>query len=264
MSEIATESIGVAPKAARDPSTLVYAGFWRRIAAAILDLCLVWVCCSVVWALLALGIGDPIRISDLFGVGATDKCGPWRVVTRTFESDALEPTERLCVTTTFGLWPSSWMEHQEAHRDDLTHNYADYGIYTWQSDAFGNPVVVVSNWMATCIVLPAYFAWMLRRTGQTLGQHLLRVAVRTVTPFEIGVFCAILRSVIKSSPLLVAVSANFAWALYDQGMIASNIPARMDLLAVVLLALLPLAMVGPHRRGLHDRAAGTEVVRVDC
>jgi hypothetical protein len=37
----------------------------------------------------------------------------------------------------------------------------------------------------------------------------------------------------------------------------------MDLLAVVLLALLPLAMIGPHRRGLHDRAAGTEVVRVD-
>src|SRR6185312_15114412 len=146
------------------------------------------------------------------------------------------PAERLCVTTTFGLWPTSWMEHQEAHRDDLTHNYADYGIYTWQSDAFGSPVIIVSNLMATCIVLPAYFAWMLRRTGQTFGQRFLRVAVRSTTAFKIGLVRAVLRSVIKSSPLVVAVSANFAWAMYDQGTIASNIPARMDLLTMVLLA----------------------------
>lgn len=81
MSQIATESVGVAPKAASDPSIPVYAGFWRRVAAAILDLCFVWFCCSVVWALLALGIGDPIRLSDMLSVGATDKCGPWRAVT---------------------------------------------------------------------------------------------------------------------------------------------------------------------------------------
>jgi hypothetical protein len=116
MSEIATESIGVSSPVASDRSGLAYAGFWRRKAAAILDLCLVWFCCTVVWALLAFGIGDPMRLSDMFGIGATDKCGPWRVVTHTFESDALERAERLCVTTTFGLWPSSWIEHQEAHR----------------------------------------------------------------------------------------------------------------------------------------------------
>ena len=62
------------------------------------------------------GGGPGMRLSDMFGIGATDKCGPWRVVTHTFESDALERAERLCVTTTFGLWPSSWIEHQEAHR----------------------------------------------------------------------------------------------------------------------------------------------------
>jgi uncharacterized RDD family membrane protein YckC len=263
MSEIATQSIGVSSQAASEPAGLAYGGFWRRIAAATFDLCLVWLGCSLLWAILSLGLGDPTRLSGLFGIGVADRCGSWHEVMHTFESDALEPTERLCVTTIFGLWPSSWMEHQEAHRDDLTHNYADYGIYTWQSDAFGHPIVVVSNWTATCVALAVYFAWMLRRTGQTFGQRLLRVAVRSTTPFKIGAFRAILRSVIKSSPLLVAVSANFAWAMYDQGIIASNIPARMDLLTMALLALLPLTMVGAHRRGLHDRVAGTEVVRVD-
>lgn len=235
----------------------MYAGFWRRIAAAIIDLSFISFCCSVAWALLALGIGDPIRFSVPVPVGQVDDCSPWHDVTRTFEPDALEPTERLCTATVFGVWSSVWAEHQEAHRDDLTRNYADYAVYVWQADAFGNPAVVVSNWTVTCILAPAYFAWMLHRGGQTLGQRLLRVRVRLRTSLQIGAFRAAMRSIIKSSPLLAAAGANLAQP------IGASISAKLDLIAVLLMAFFSLSMAGLHRRGAHDRATGTEVVRLD-
>src|SRR5262249_17436802 len=207
--------------------------------------------------LLALGIGDPIRFSIPLPIGQTDSCDPWHDVTRTIGRDALEPVERLCTATTLGLWSNAWVEHQESHRDDLTHDYADYAIYVWPSGALGNPTVALSNWTVTGILLPAYFAWMLHRGGQTLGQRLLRASVRSKTSVQVGVFRAALRSIIKSSPLLASVGADLV------RMIDPRFSAEVDLIAASLLVLLPLTMAGAHRRGVHDHAAGTEVVLVD-
>lgn len=156
-------------------ATAHHTGCWQRIAAVVVDLFVVWFCSAILWAPLALSVGDPIRFATPFGFGSRDDCGVWHEVSRTVARDATESSERLCTTRTFDLWVSYRVQHQEAHLDILTNTYSDVALYRWYSDAQGKPVNVVSNWNASCFAFILYAAVMLLTKGQTIGGRAMRV-----------------------------------------------------------------------------------------
>lgn len=125
-------------------------------------------------------------------------------------------------------------------------------VMRWESPLLPSQRLALQAWIV--VILGAYFTGCWIRGGQTLALKTWRLRVETRAGARLGWFTAILRYLL-------------GWVLVLPGLLLAAWGGVSALTSSVLFAAGVLAFAGatlalPGRRLLHDRLAGTRVVRV--
>lgn len=112
---------------------------------------------------------------------------------------------------------------------------------------------VLQDWLF--LVMGLYFVWFWMHGGQTLAMKTWRIRVETVDGKKLGAARAVGRYLLAWLWVIPGLAA--AWALGAKNWLMVLIPAAN----IVIWAL--SIYLDPQRQFLHDRLAGTRIVRVD-
>jgi uncharacterized RDD family membrane protein YckC len=110
------------------------------------------------------------------------------------------------------------------------------------------------------VVAAAYFA-ITQAKRRSLGERVVGLRLRRITGEPAGFNRSIIRAVVLWGPLIVLFSGNLIGLFGARGLARSMTSLGSASFLLIWIASLAMALFWGQRRGIHDLAAGTEMIR---